>query len=70
MFSRTYLSQYVVLLAAVLAFFGVELPYTQEEIIDALVVVLTVFGALWAIVERFSKGDVTLYGKKTTTKKK
>lgn len=69
MISRTYIASFVAFLAFVAQVSGIELPYTPEEVTDALVIVAAVGGFAWTIVERFKKGDLaTWWGKKNARK--
>lgn len=65
MISRTYIASFVAFLAFVAQVSHLELPYTPEEITDALVIIAAVGGFAWTIYERFKKGDiVSWWGRK------
>lgn len=69
MISRTYIASFVAFLAFVAQTANLELPYTPEEVTDALVIVAGLGGFAWTIVERFQKGDLaTWWGKKKAGK--
>lgn len=68
--SKTYIASTVAFLAFVAQLVGQELPYTQEQIVNALSIIAAIFGFAWTIYQRFACGDVTPLGvKKGSTKK-
>lgn len=62
--SKTYIAAAVSLLAFIAQALHTELPYGQEEIVNAVSIIVAVGGFIWTIYERFKKGDVTVLGKK------
>jgi len=67
--SRTYIATAVAFLGYLLKTFNQELPYDEEQVVNAISIVMAFGGSLWAIFERFSKGDVTWWGKKSPKSK-
>jgi hypothetical protein len=62
MFSKTYLATYVTTFVMILAAFNVKLPYTDEQITEAIYVIVGVVASLKILYERYRKGDVSLIG--------
>lgn len=62
--SKTYIAAGVSFLAFIAQLLHTELPYGQEEIVNAISIVVALGGFLWTIYERYKKGDITPLGKK------
>lgn len=60
--SKTYLATFVSVLVTFLATFNVKLPYTNEEITEAIYVIAGVLAGFKILYERYRKGGVSILG--------
>ena len=63
--SKTFIATFIGFLASLLGMFDVKLPYTNEQISEAVFVIITTLSALKVLYERYQKGGVTIFGFKT-----
>lgn len=62
MFSQTYASVIVIVLAQLLPKLGVEIG--SDQLTTTITTILTIVGALWVLIRRHRAGDVTLFGRR------
>lgn len=60
--SRTYIATFVSILVTLFATFNVELPYTNEQITEAIYIIVGVIAGLKILYERHKRGDVSFLG--------
>ena len=60
MFSPTYISALIAVLAQILPLIGIEVG--SEQLMDAITTILTIVAGLVIMYRRIAKGDVTLFG--------
>lgn len=60
--SKTFIATFVTMLIMVLQAAKVELPYTNEQITEAIYVIVGILAALKVLYERYLKGGVSYFG--------
>lgn len=63
-YSLTLRGAVVMLLAFLAQSLDVEIPYTSEEVTNALLVIFSVIGFVMTYIARVRQGNITWYGKK------
>lgn len=60
--SKTYIATVVMFISSLLGMFQVQLPYTNEQISEAVFVIVTTLSAIKVLYERWKRGDVSTLG--------
>lgn len=60
--SKTYIATVVMFISSLLGMFQVQLPYTNEQISEAVFIIATTLSAIKVLYERWKRGDVSTLG--------
>jgi hypothetical protein len=62
MYSKTYIAAFVSFLALLAQIFKVELPFKNEEIEQAVIIIAGIVGFVLTLYRRFKQGDIKWFG--------